>query len=106
MNDLQKELVLSLRKYCETSIELESIAMICFLLRKLPQNGHGLFFSSPESGVQIKGHPIPKKGDWCFLSSPDIGLIQTVLQLERDPMKDEYDANEILSLQLSKGFED
>ena len=40
------------------------------------------------------------------MSSPDIGLIQTVLQLERDPMKDEYDANEILSLQLSKGFED
>ena len=67
MNDLQKELVLSLRKYCETSIELESIAMICFLLRKLPQKRDMVsFFSCPELGVQIKRHPFPKKGGFSL----------------------------------------
>jgi hypothetical protein len=32
--------------------------------------------------------------------------VEGVIQLERDPMKAEYDANEILSLQLSEGFEE
>ena len=59
MNDLQKELVLSLRKYCETSIEFESIAMICFLLRKLPQ----------------------KRGDSCFLMNGDLALIRPIIML-------------------------
>jgi hypothetical protein len=59
MNDLQKEIVLSLRKYCETSIELESIAMICFLLRKLPQ----------------------KRGDSSFLMNADLALIRPILSI-------------------------
>ena len=64
MNDLQKELVLSLRKYFETSIELESIAMICFLLRKLPQKRDMVSFSPVQNqGYRSKVIRFLKRGD-------------------------------------------
>lgn len=51
---------------------------------------------------------IEKKIPWFNVLDQSMSktAVEGVIQLERDPMKAEYDANEILSLQLSEGFED
>jgi predicted P-loop ATPase/GTPase len=51
---------------------------------------------------------IDKKIPWFNVLDQTMSktAVEGVIQLERDPMKAEYDANEILSLQLSEGFED